>query len=776
VKFADSSEKLGASYGESPVVDTGAMTVLSPMSGVTECASPYTKHNQTLDSIDILNFEYIEHCESLADLERVVRLLGGSVNKSPRLLSAAKERLVAVQKQYGVNTATASVPPPPPPPPCQDAKSKYSGSQEAQERETVPAENEKPSPNREDLAQEVANLSRITAANTTLDSIDPSKSTLNFSLSPSSTLQGVNLVDTPTFPEHFFQFSTSGRLGSIPESPAREQHRSLQHQIRLPDTLSEHVKTDEEKQFQRVITELRQQLEKARSETERREAEVDKTKDEHEETRKTLDMTRAAFCKKDQENRALEARLEAKISELSQALASTADRSRLVVSAERTLRTQCEEELSKQNRSNLVLNKELRETRDSLELIKKRHLHFRLELMKVAGIPKTELKSLSQEEFVSCLSHKIKTLQQQNESMSRTLTNAKQAIAERRGMEVKLGETMSANERLETENIRLSQKIRELRAEVKSSRAYIDKLLKTSHETKEDEWEKQEEQYKCVIQNLRQQIRQQESTISIDLYKSAVEESRQKLAKLRVAESTVTKLGEKIAQLEKEKASMSKIAATPRTAAKEAKPKRSVMFSPTDRLERGLLEGFVPTSTTKAFAEAPIPAIAAKPTHTPKASQSKVNVEEKKPDDLTGITISFENAVSPRTPAGLFTKRTLGNKSSNQKSRILRDVSENNGAQGKSFTSPSWSTANTPQNAKTEKCSSGWDVKDAYHVPDFGKENTTKNPKTPRSASKEVRERFGGPRALHDKLKKMRSPKLSKPTGMPMREVQVIFH
>ena len=60
-----------------------------------------------------------------------------------------------------------------------------------------------------------------------------------------------------------------------------------------------------------------------------------------------------------------------------------------------------------------------------------------------------------------------------------------------------------------------------------------------------------------------------------------------------------------------------------------------------------------------------------------------------------------------------------------------------------------------------------------YFVPQFGKENT---PKTPRSASKEIREKFGSTKALQEKLKKMRSPKMLNSATLPARQVQVIVH
>ena len=90
-------------------------------------------------------------------------------------------------------------------------------------------------------------------------------------------------------------------------------------------------------------------------------------------------------------------------------------------------------------------------------------------------------------------------------------------MQERNCLDAKLQETRREKQELQQENVKLSKKIQDLAEEVSSSRAYIDKLLKTSHETEQSDWEIREEKYKKVVQNLRQQIRKQASAVSIDL-------------------------------------------------------------------------------------------------------------------------------------------------------------------------------------------------------------------------------------------------------------------
>merc|ERR1711865_1269166 len=97
--------------------------------------------------------------------ERSIRILDESKNKStPRLLEAAKKRYRDISGK------------------CNQAD-KCSNLLSSE---------------KEELGKNDLNLSRITIGNSTLESIDPAKSSLTFSYSPSSTtLNGLNLLDSP---------------------------------------------------------------------------------------------------------------------------------------------------------------------------------------------------------------------------------------------------------------------------------------------------------------------------------------------------------------------------------------------------------------------------------------------------------------------------------------------------------------------------------------------------------------------------------------------------
>lgn len=749
---------------------TPALTLLSPMSGITnftDSNSPSISNHQkqsiipldtTLNSIDKLNFEYIENSSSVPDLQRIIHLLSESRNKSPHLMKAAMKRILTVQQSEVVS------------------------------RNKV-----------DEFAQGTANISRITITNTTLDSFDPGKSSLNFSLSPSSTLHGVDLIETPKISA--FSFSNNGnqsidrRLGPIAESPAASKQYCVSHANGIQDLskkesipsrqfggkassfrallqntavnlpLQNERKTchsDRKEQSTRVsprsqsdstsivaqqIQYLKNSLNEKSSNNQRLRAAICKATKEHEETKNTLGMTRATLCKKDEETRAIEERLEIRITELSQVLASTAERSKLVVEGERTFRRQCEQELLKENKKNALLNQELKETHNNLEKLQRRHSSFRVELLKATGITKTERRSLSQEEFVISLSKKIETMKEDNDRMSKILKEAKKAIQQRDVIEVQMNDAIQLNQKLALENQKLSRKIQELQAEVKSSRAYIDKLLRTSRDTNEEVWGKHEQQYKQVIQNLRKQIRKQDTVISIDLYKAEKEKAREKASQLRFAESAIEDLQAKVAELEQKKE----------------------ILSDTKRLSCGLNKRYCSeqnTLTPKSLIGEQTP-------------KSKFHFQSKSDDagsgeqceDLTGIMITFPNSpelnntarsktISPRSrelyqrqPANATDTRYSTEPIKQKRSKALGEIA-----------------INSNENKKLTSYPEGQihEIANQTNVSTLGKENSL----TPKTSSR-IR-CFGGRAALKNKIKKMRSPKIS--TTMMSRQVQVILH
>jgi hypothetical protein len=158
-------------------------------------------------------------------------------------------------------------------------------------------------------------------------------------------------------------------------------------------------------------------------------------------------------------------------------------------------------------------------------------------------------------------------------------------VEERDRLDARLHETLREKQTLQEENMNLSEKIQDLAEEVASSRAYIDKLLKTSHDVEQSDWETREEKYKTVIKNMRQQIRQQTSAVSIDLYKNAVDDGKMKEMELKNAGKKIASLVSKVNKLEKEhNARLSPPVTSPE--GKEAV--RRVATSPTEYLKNGM--------------------------------------------------------------------------------------------------------------------------------------------------------------------------------------------
>jgi len=749
------------------LVAAPALTILSPMSGITNISdfnSPSTSTQRkrstvaldtTLNSIDMLNFDFIESCSSSPTLQRIIRLLSESKKKSPHLLNAAIDRLKIVEQQLEITKLT-------------DNPTSFSVKVINDDEKRGTSYLSK----RESLA---ANLSRITTSNTTLDSIDPGKSSLNFSYSPCSTLHGVDLVESTKSPE-FYCFdngkeSMNRRLNPIVESPVTESPVVLKRRAEKSSPLTQYLKRrDQQPTHQSVHQKLElesvadqqiQVLQKTLAETSSDKQtllnEIRKVTKDHEETKRTLDMTRSTLCKKDEETRAIEERLEIKITELSQVLAHTAAQSKLVVEGERTYRKQCEEELLKENKKNVQLHQELQETRNNLEMLQRRHSSFRVELLKVTGISKTQRRGLSQREFLTTLSKKIETLKNDNDRMAQTLDQANKAIEERNVIELRMKDALEVNEKFAIENQKLSDKIQELRAEVKSSRAYIDKLLLTSHESKEEDWERHQKQYQQVIKNLRKQLLKQDSVISIDLYRAEKDKVQERTTQLRAAEMAIHGLNNKIAALQKEKVSNAKEAST-------------------NKVYIGEHNTRTPQNNRKAY------------TLKDKVrSQSNLDSTcvEKNKDDLTGITITFRSPesnnncqpriVSPRV--GDMYQRQMGIKQNTtcthssrteKKKNVLGDITSN-------------VTRNNQKNILTNELN-GLTEKiirenefDKCFDSNYVNENSMGAKNLSRESPLQIVRDFGGRSALKNKIRKMRSPKMSNATVMS-RQVQVVLH
>ncbi len=158
-------------------------------------------------------------------------------------------------------------------------------------------------------------------------------------------------------------------------------------------------------------------------------------------------------------------------------------------------------------------------------------------------------------------------------------------LKERNQLQQRIREALRANNVLQDDNVKLGSKIEELSSEVISSRALIDKLLKTSHDAQNSDWDKKEAQYRSVIRNYQQQIRKQASTVSLELYKAVVDDSKRTQTQLQDAEKKILDLQSKVTNLEKEGDTI----VITKTPSNKRILMRNQLLSPTDFLEKGLL-------------------------------------------------------------------------------------------------------------------------------------------------------------------------------------------
>jgi hypothetical protein len=344
----------------------------------------------TLKTIDMLNFRFIERCSSVRDLIRIVRCLAEQNSHSPQLLQAANDRIAQLHGRSNKGTTKALM-------------------------TTVSETGE--SPEKYFMTSTSVNLSRITTGNTTMDSIEPSKSTLNFSLSPHSDLHGIALVETPSAADSFqglvfFPDTSNSRLRPIAEvanqSPAIDERRGLSEEVKELSKQAMDLETSqvtEQESFVRHFEELEkvgksaQKLIQTLDSKEPQQCshppalveEMQKIRKEQEETQKSLEKERVALKVKTDEAKALEKRLMQKVSEISKELQTAKEHSRLAVGAEKGLRLKREQELTIQAKRAQDLNHTLQETRDNLELLRRKHSQFRLELLRSIGTSFSEV-------------------------------------------------------------------------------------------------------------------------------------------------------------------------------------------------------------------------------------------------------------------------------------------------------------------------------------------------------------------------------------------------
>lgn len=397
------------------IARTSPTTEEKPAQPVDETEKTEEKHEnaivsnsfETLRTIDMLNFDFVNRCDSAKDLGKIIRLLANKAG-SPQLLQTARQRLLQVQGKKA---------PPPPPPPQRRPMVAMTGPVAKPISPQIDANSPESTSELEDkspgkiFTDSTANISRITLGNTTLDSIDASRNSLNLSYSPPSILRGLSLVETPNQNRSaIFSDSRYTRLGTISEM-------SISNQVTPPsgskkERLSEEVKkltmdavelesarTHENSQFvkklnalqcakleaETLVRTLENKLDTATMEKEEAIKAMERIQEEQKAMLQSLQLERAKLQKRDLETRALEERMQGKIAELQNALKEEVERSKLVIGAERSLRLKHENDLELQRERNVELNQLLRQTKENLERIKRTQELFRDELLKAFG-------------------------------------------------------------------------------------------------------------------------------------------------------------------------------------------------------------------------------------------------------------------------------------------------------------------------------------------------------------------------------------------------------
>ena len=384
--------------------------------------NPMSTSFYTLKTIDMLNFKFIEQCSTISDLEKVEVFLRGQEQKndSPQLLRAVNARIAELcpgKSSHSQQLKKRGVPPPPPPPPPpQQLSSVHTSDSEGGDEENSAGD---------DYFFTSTASNNISRINTSIDSDARSRSTLNFSLSPNSELQGMALVDTPNGGTGTGFFPGNTRLKPIaeanadqsPESENVDGRRDLSREMLELSKQAIELETSgiaEQESFVRSLEDLEKAEKSAQEMIENLDSnsrsnlqqpeqqkrrpsppnlveEIKKIRTERDETRKSLEQERARLKLKNEQAIALEQRLMQKISEISHELKSTKEHSRLAVGAERGLRTKREQELTQQTKRAEGLNRTLQETKDNLDLLRRKHSQFRLELLRSIGGNCTEV-------------------------------------------------------------------------------------------------------------------------------------------------------------------------------------------------------------------------------------------------------------------------------------------------------------------------------------------------------------------------------------------------
>ena len=224
------------------------------------------------------------------------------------------------------------------------------------------------------------------------------------------------------------------------------------------------------------------------------------------------------------------------------------------------------------------------------------------------------MKQATQSDFIANMTNKIASMKAANEAISKAFRESEserqEAVEAHQRAEKRIFEFYKSERNYKEENLQLTKKINELTEEVTSSRVYIDKLLKTTQDLEQSDWEKMEQQYKTVIHNLRHQVRKQGTAVSIDLYKVAIDDTKKKASELKEHEKEIAYLKSKVTELEKDvnkkptRQSPAPVSKTPRGTKSPRYDLESPgdflapydLRSPSDFLEQGLLVNAVSES------------------------------------------------------------------------------------------------------------------------------------------------------------------------------------
>lgn len=88
----------------------------------------------------------------------------------------------------------------------------------------------------------------------------------------------------------------------------------------------------------------------------------------------------------------------------------------------------------------------------------------------------------------------------------------------------------------------------ELIDELESSKAYVDYLLERKYQ--DDEWQAKEKEYKAVISNLKAQVISNEASVSLALYRKAVDEARARAVECQDKRLELNSMARKLHDLE----------------------------------------------------------------------------------------------------------------------------------------------------------------------------------------------------------------------------------